>query len=108
MKEKKLYYRRKGKSLIIEGKEDGKSVLIWTLPNPEILLEGILRKASFFTQGKQLKIMEKLNRLKLDRVKSSQSSQDLPIININRNPEKDAGMPTPEEIEKSLSEIGNI
>ena len=108
MKERKLYYRRKENSIIIEGKADGKSILIWTLPDPEKLLEGIEENSSFFTQEKWEKILEKLERLDIRSHKKSKGSPKVPSIIINRSLEKDAGIPSSEDIEKSLSEIGKI
>jgi len=60
---KQVYYRRKDKSIVIEGKSKGKSILIWTLPAPESLLNEIISKSSFFTNEKGMKIIEKLKRL---------------------------------------------
>lgn len=89
MKERKLYYRRKDKSIIIEGKQDGKSILIWTLPEPRKLIDGISGKASLFTKEKIDKINEKINRLDIRDVKEPKSSGEVPIINITRTPEID-------------------
>ena len=68
MKSKRIYYRRKGKSIVIEGKEKGKSILIWTLPNPTLLLNHLgvgklMKKASIISIEKTMKIHEKLERL---------------------------------------------
>lgn len=64
MKNRALYYRRKGKYTIIEGKEKGKSVLIWTLPDPlELLLLVLGKKASIIDAEKTLKINQKIERL---------------------------------------------
>lgn len=63
MKDKQIYYRKKGKSIIIEGKQDGKSIFIWTLPNPETLVNLLIEKASYFTQEKATKILENIRRL---------------------------------------------
>jgi hypothetical protein len=87
---RKIYYRRKGDKIIIEGKQDGRSVLIWTLPAPETLLNAIIEKASFFTQEKSSKILSKLQRLDQHAPKPSKRTHNIPLIKINRNPEKDA------------------
>jgi hypothetical protein len=80
MKPRKIYYRRKGKSIIIEGKENSKSILIWTLPKPDKLLDYLIDKittkdpltkepqssqkeSSYFQEEKWKKIQEKLKRL---------------------------------------------
>lgn len=70
---KAIYYRRKDKNIIIEGKEKGKTIYLLALPkDPEKLIRflGINlgdakfpKKSSFLTKGKYMKIMEKLNRL---------------------------------------------
>lgn len=49
-KESNLYYRRKGKGIIIEQKIDGKTKYIKTLPNPESLLELLSPEASYFNE----------------------------------------------------------
>lgn len=81
MKPRRIYYRRKNKGIVIEGKSKGKSILIWTLPkNPEKLLAFLGRqindeksctnlsldegkKAFFLNKEKWLKIKEKVRRL---------------------------------------------
>lgn len=90
MKPRKLYYRRKAHSIIIEGKQDGKSVLIWTLPDPLKLISEILLKSSFLTHEKIANIAIKIERLDFMRPKLSKGSQEVLPININRNPERDA------------------
>lgn len=87
---KQIYYRRKEKSIVIEGKEDGKSVLIWTLPDPEDLLSELLQKASFFSQEKGEKIVEKMKRLDSRPNKQEKVYTKVPTITITRTPEKDA------------------
>ena len=60
MKTRKIFYRRKGKSIVIEGIKNKKKLLITTLPRDPIkLLEG-LEKGSYFTREKQEKIAKKL------------------------------------------------
>lgn len=68
MKPRRIYYRKKGKSIVIEGRQKGKPILIWTLPNPTLLLEHLANPkfsylASFLTKEKLLKIWEKVRRL---------------------------------------------
>lgn len=55
MKISNLYYRKKGSSIIIERKEDGRTVYIKTLPKPETLLELIMPEASYFNEEKMPK-----------------------------------------------------
>ncbi len=110
MKSKRIYYRRKDKSIVIEGKQDGKSVLIWTLPNPETLLLELIEKSSYFTREKTEKIKEKLERLDTkDKIEPTLAPK-VPLIKIRRTTENDATgekndkEPTEEEIEKALQE----
>lgn len=63
MKQLKIYYRKKGKSIIIEGKNKGKSVYLWTLPkDAELFLKNLI-SASFFTKEKADKLMTLLHCL---------------------------------------------
>lgn len=87
MKKRKIYYRKKGKSIIIEGKKKGKSIFILTLPNPEKLLDALFRRidpytisplskqkeASFLTIEKATKIREKVKRLDYKQEKGAKS-----------------------------------
>lgn len=82
---KKVYYRRKLKSMIIEGKRDGKAIHIWTLPHPEKLLAAITQKSSIFTQEEIDKLMQKINSLDNDAKKVRRSSQEVHLIDIKRN-----------------------
>ena len=91
MKQRNLYYRRKGKSLIIEGKaRDGSSVSIWTLPSPEKLILQIISKASFFPKEKADKILLKINRLAIKTEPEPNTPPELRTIIPRRTPEKDA------------------
>jgi hypothetical protein len=106
---KQIYYRRKDKSIIIEGKQDGKSILIWTLPDPESLLKAIVSKASFLTKEKSDKIVEKVKRLDIKQDKPVKVTSKVPTITITRTSKKDAKepikhIPTEEEI-KLLEEL---
>lgn len=58
MKERKIYYSRKNKKIIIEGKRKGKTIYLYTLPSPDKLL-----KSLNFTKEKLDKILEKVSRL---------------------------------------------
>ncbi len=89
MKPRKLYLRRKGKSIIIEGKKDGKSVLIWTIPEPNIFMSKLLENSSFFTQEKVDNIGQKLSRLDIREQKQEKGSQEVRSKKIVRIPEKD-------------------
>lgn len=103
---KNIYYRRKGKSLIVEGKEDGKTILIWTLPDAETLTQLMLEKASFFTQEKAMKISEKVRRLDNKVIKEKKQGPKVPLIEIRRTLEKDDLLPKiDEEISRKLWEL---
>lgn len=55
-----LFYRRKGKSIVIEGKKDGKSLFIWTLPKPKVLISKYVLMVSELNEGKKAKIRQKM------------------------------------------------
>ena len=59
----RIYYRKKKTKTIIEGKENNKTVFIWTLPAPEKLLMLLQSNASYFPVAKYNKIIEKIRRL---------------------------------------------
>lgn len=84
-----IYYRKKNKTIVIEGRQGRKSVLIWTLPQPEKLLSTILQNPSLFTEEKQANIKEKIARLdyKASKVNNGHSKVRLP--HIRRTQEKD-------------------
>lgn len=63
MKRRRIYYRKKNHKTIIEGKRNGKTIFIWTLPDPEILVRSILLKSSFLIGEKIQKILQKIQRL---------------------------------------------
>lgn len=71
MKQRQIYYRKKGKLIVIEGRSKKKPVLIWTLPSDPLTLMQLLENASFFPKEKQSKINEKIMRLdiRLDKLK---------------------------------------
>jgi hypothetical protein len=81
---KQLYYSKKGNLTVIVGKKGDKRILIWTLPSPEKLIDGLLQKVSFFPNGKDLKIIEKLKYLDNITMNPPKGSQDVPLINIKR------------------------
>ena len=64
MKPRRLYWRKKGKALILEGRlGNGKPLLIWTLPEANKFYSEILANASFLTKEKQQNINQKVQRL---------------------------------------------
>lgn len=84
MKDRQIYYRKKEKSIIIEGKQDGKSIYFWTLPNPEKLLNLIIENSSLFTQEKANKILENIKRLDFREPKVKMGRRIVRIIPITR------------------------
>lgn len=66
---KQIFYRRKKKSIIIEGYKDGKTIFIWTIPEPEKLISLFSEKSSDFINEKLPKIIEKINSLDIRREK---------------------------------------
>ena len=58
MKERAIYYRRKEGKIIAEGKENGKTIYLFTIPSWRKLLE-----SSLFDIEKRKKILEKIYRL---------------------------------------------
>jgi len=76
MKPRRIYYRKKGKcKTIIEGKQNGKTIFIWTLPDPEILIKEILAKSSFLPLEKSQKLIKKVQRLDFKENKDKKESQ---------------------------------
>ena len=58
MKTRKIYYSRKKGKIVCEGKQKKRTIYLFTIPAPEKLVN-----SSLFTQEKQAKINEKINRL---------------------------------------------
>lgn len=90
MKDKQIYYRKKGKSIIIEGKQDGNSIFIWTLPNDITSFLEDLIKASYFTQEKAVKILENIKRLDVREPKKKIGRRIVPLMRINTTNNLDA------------------
>ena len=84
MKERKVYWRRKGKTFIAEGQRNKKTIYLFTLPSVEEVLN-----SSLFTKEKQDRINEKIFRLDYESSKVSKQSSKVHTINIVRTPEKD-------------------
>src|SRR3990167_10008383 len=98
---KKIYYRRKNKKIIMEGKQDNKTILIWTLPEPEELFNIIIGKSSFLSAEKLSKINEKIQRLDIRQIKYYKDISNIPLIKIKRSQKKDLKSPI---IKKELTE----
>ena len=94
MKPKQIYYRRKGKQIIAEGKTflygKIKTIYLFNLPPIEKLL-----KASIFPPEKTQKIVEKIKRLKQSQKKSLKSSHIQDCTHSGENKKEDAKTHTP-------------
>lgn len=108
MRGRQIYYRRKGKTIAIEGKQNKKSLLIWTLPNdPEQLIE-ILAKASFFKAEKQAKIEQKIKRLDFRTEKVQKQAEEIQTTKIMRTESKDAFSISPDDMIADVKRANNI
>lgn len=73
MNPRKIYWRRKNKRIIGEGKRKSKTVYLFTLPNPEELIKRLedinlgnpkyLKSPPIFNEEKRTKILEKIQTL---------------------------------------------
>jgi len=84
MKQRNLYYRRKGNKIIVEGKMNKKTIFLFTLPEPSKLLN-----ASFLTEEKIAKINEKIKRLDYRSEKKTKEASKVRTTDIIRTSEKD-------------------
>jgi len=84
MKQKQIYYRRKGGKIVAEGKKKGKTIYLFTVPDVETIL-----KSSFFTREKVDKILDKVKCLDNRPEKKKISTPKVHPIKIIRTPEKD-------------------
>lgn len=87
--------------MIIEGKRDGKTVFLVTLPQPETLIKALCEKSSFFTPEKCSKIMEKMSRLDQKTETGNNDSKKVRTPNLVRSSEEDDKF----DIDDELSEI---
>jgi len=58
MKQRKIYWRRKGKTIIAEGKRKNKTIFLFTLPDIEKVA-----KSSIFDEEKKTKILKKIQTI---------------------------------------------
>jgi len=84
MKQRQIYYRRKGSKIIAEGKMNGKTIFLFTIPDVETVAN-----SSLFTYEKQLKINGKIFRLDYKPEKKQKDAVKVQTIKIIRTPEKD-------------------
>lgn len=94
MKPRRLYFRKKGKAMALEGKTpSGASTHIYTLGDAESHLNKLLDSADFFTLEKKTEIIEKMKRIAIRSDNTTKHAEGVRLININRSPEKDAIVP---------------
>lgn len=89
MKPRRIYYRRKAKSIVIEGVASGKPILIWTLPKPEKLLDELMEKSSIFSPEKKENVSFKLQRLDIKLERDPKPKPKVPLTKVVRTPEND-------------------
>jgi hypothetical protein len=104
MKERKLFYRKKGKATILSGKHNGITTDIWTLPDPNRLALAKFDLVSFLTQEKLAKIMQKIECLDYQDEQSTKQPQEVPTIVITRTQELDTKQA---ELNRILAEDDN-
>ncbi|MBS3099288.1 hypothetical protein J4462_03690 [Candidatus Pacearchaeota archaeon] len=91
MKLRRIYYRKKGKSIVLEGRlPNKKSELIWTLPDANKFISQIIENASLIPLEKLEKIKEKYMRLDFKTEPEQKRSPKVRANKIRRTEEKDA------------------
>ena len=104
MKQRRLYYRKKAGKIVIEGTVAGRTVLIWTVSDPEALLKGLFGNPSFFSPEKKAKIEAKLTRLDYKTPRGNKGKPKVHPIIIKRTQEKDG---QEEKLQGETSENSN-
>lgn len=84
MKSRRVYWRRKNKKIIAEGMSKGKTIYLFTLPEPEEFIRRIesvnlltpkdIKNKSFFAKEKIEKIKQKIFRLDIKQNKNKNDS----------------------------------
>jgi len=75
MKNRRMYWRKNGKSIVLEGRTaSNKPLLIWTLLDANAFYSKVLQSASFLPSQKVEKIREKVMRLTFKADKEAKSS----------------------------------
>ncbi len=100
MKERKIYWRRKSKKIIAEGKRNKKTIFLFTLPTPEKV-----SKSSLFTKEKQVKIAEKISRLDYKSLEGIKEPKKVRTINIASSLSKDENLDNSIDIDEELNEL---
>jgi hypothetical protein len=107
MRPRQIYYRRKDKSITIEGKRHGKGVHLWTLPDAEKFLVSLIKEVSLLTEEKKEKIMEKMKCLDYKPEKKKKAPQKIHTTIINRTQKKDTADEEDFDYEDELDEDVN-
>ena len=106
MKLGRIYFRKSGKALAIEGKTNsGKSLHIYTLGDAEKMLQKLMDNASFFTKEKRAKIEQIFRRIAFRSKRGEKQPPELPLINIVRTSELDAGKEEKVDLDDEISEL---
>jgi len=79
MKNRKLFYRKKGKATVISGKHNGITTDILTLPNPNKLIDKNFDLVSFISKEKMLKIIQKIECLDINDKSLKKEDKEVPI-----------------------------
>lgn len=90
MKNKRIYYRWKEGSIVIEGKSKGKTLHLKTLPKDPIKLFDVMHKASFITEEEYIEILTKIESLDSKAERRTKGSPNLRLNRITRTQENDA------------------
>lgn len=81
MKSRQIYYSRKAKGIVIEGRRGNKTIYLYRLPPPEKLL-----KSLNIPSEKYLKILQKIQSLNIITKSDKKTKQKVRPINIMRTP----------------------
>lgn len=81
MKQRQIYYSRKAKGIVIEGKRGNKTIYLYRLPPPEKLLESLN-----IPSEKYLKILQKIQSLNIINKTNKKTKQKVRSLNIVRTP----------------------
>ena len=105
------YLRRKGDAIIAEGKQDGKTIFLWTIESDPAKLLEIYEKASALPKEKIVNLREKISRLDYRPEKKKSKADELPTTIITRTYQKDEesdDFDVPEIKKEEIQELKNI
>ena len=91
MKPRRIYWRKKGKGIALEGRSStNKCVLIWSLPDADKFVNRIMENATILTQEKVDEIRQRYLRLDFKKESKPKPSSKIRLLNIKRSQNKDA------------------